>query len=238
MRGAWEPRTALSLSDERRPVLGAAVRATPAPQLTASCTFAARPSARKHLKCPEIGQSRGCGRLRAESLSVRRLGTLPRPSGPTPRAALIAPRSASSPPPREKVRTSLRPFFACSRDTASFYEILPETILGFRWMRMRPQRYTPTPSLTEMNEPGIFRVYERHSDRFLHAPGIPQVFTEILPETILAFRWMRMRPQRCAPTPSLTERNEPLPNLPRNLPACGKLVQPPRHRKLPEISLF
>ena len=90
MRGAWEPRTAVSLSDERRPVLGAAVRATPALQLTATRTFVSRPSARRDLKRPEIGRFRQYGLMRAESLSVRRVGTLLRPSDRTPRAALTA----------------------------------------------------------------------------------------------------------------------------------------------------
>ena len=95
MRGAWEPRTAVSLSDERRPVLGAAVRAIALPstlalQLTATRTFVSRPSARRDLKRPEIGRFRQYGLLRVESLSVRRLGTLARPSSLTPRAALIA----------------------------------------------------------------------------------------------------------------------------------------------------
>ena len=90
MRGAWEPRPPVSLSDERRPVLGAAVRATRALALTATRTFVSRPSARKALKRPEIGRFRKYGLFRVESLSVRRLGTLARPSGLTPRAALIA----------------------------------------------------------------------------------------------------------------------------------------------------
>ena len=73
-------------------MLGKAVRATVAFALTAThiFDFVSRPSAPRDLKRPEIGRFRKYGRFRVESLSARRLGTLARPSGLTPRAALIA----------------------------------------------------------------------------------------------------------------------------------------------------
>ena len=87
MRRACAPRTRAWLSGEARPVLGKPVRATVALALTATRIFVSR---LRGLKRPEIGQFRQYGLMRAESLSVRRLGTLARPSGLTPRAALIA----------------------------------------------------------------------------------------------------------------------------------------------------
>ena len=91
MRGAWEPRTAVSLSDERRPVLGAAVRASPALQLTATKRiFAPRPSGAREPRRAETGRFGECGPLRAESLSVRRASGARRGVAATPCLALTA----------------------------------------------------------------------------------------------------------------------------------------------------
>ena len=90
MRGAWEPRTAVSLSDERRPVLGAAVRASPALQLTAKRIFAPRPSGAREPRRAETGRFDECGPLRAESLSVRRASGARRGVAATPCLALTA----------------------------------------------------------------------------------------------------------------------------------------------------